>query len=522
MSKTLHASPCQLHRRLLCLERRLKVSPTQVSVDRAAFPPLDDWARQYLPAYFTHPSSPLHAWLAGQLQELHARRGARLALVAPRGSAKSTWVSLAYPLWAALYRCEPYILLLSDSQAQARLHLEALKRELEDNPLLATAYPAAVGRGSPWGRDRIRLANGVVLEALGTGGKIRGRRNRADRPSLIVVDDPENDSHVTSACQRERSWSWFHRAVANAGTPQTNILVLGTALQRDCLVLRLLRTPGWQGQVFRAIEHWPLRMDLWQAWQALYQDHADPEREARALAFYQEHQTAMDAGAQLLWPEHESLYTLLCLRATIGNAAFASEKQGDPINPEHCEWDASYFDYPGFWFDTWPESLEIRILSLDPSKGKDARTADYSAFVRLGRDRTGTLYCEADLQCRPTPQIIAEGIEHVRQSQPDGFALETNQFQELLAAEFERQSQEQRVPLPLYGIDNSTNKQVRIRRLGPYLAQHKLRFKSRSPGTALLVEQLKDFPIGDHDDGPDALEMGLRLMIELWNGRRGG
>jgi hypothetical protein len=55
-----------------------------------------------------------------------------------------------------------------------------------------------VGLGNPWGQDRIRLANGVVIEALGTGGKIRGRRNRAQRPTLIVVDDPENDEHITS------------------------------------------------------------------------------------------------------------------------------------------------------------------------------------------------------------------------------------------------------------------------------------------------------------------------------------
>ena len=131
------------------------------------------------------------------------------------GSAKSTWVSLAYPLWAAVHGYEPYILLLSDTQSQARLLLEAIKRELEDNPVLAATYPAAVGQGSPWGQDRIRLANGVAIEALGTGAKIRGRRNRADRPSLIVVDDPENDGHVTSTVQRERSWSWFNRAVAN-------------------------------------------------------------------------------------------------------------------------------------------------------------------------------------------------------------------------------------------------------------------------------------------------------------------
>jgi hypothetical protein len=199
-------------------------------------------------------------------------------------------------------------LLLSDTQSQARLLLEAIKRELEDNAALAAAYPTAVGQGSPWGQDRIRLANGVAIEALGTGAKIRGRRNRADRPSLIVVDDPENDGHVTSTVQRERSWSWFNRAVANAGTMQTNILVVGTALHRDCLVLRLTRTAGWQGRTFRAIEQWPQRMELWQEWQGIYQDYEDPEHEAKALAFYEQNQVAMNAGARVLWPEQESLY----------------------------------------------------------------------------------------------------------------------------------------------------------------------------------------------------------------------
>ena len=512
----------RLHSRLRCLERRIaarlplngKSQPKCLPI-----PQIDAWSRYYLSSYFTRPLSRFHNWLGVQLQDLHTRRGSHLALVAPRGSAKSTWVSLAYPLWAALHRYEPYILIISDSQAQARLHLEAVKQELEDNPALAEAYPAAVGRGSPWGQDRIRLANGVVIEALGTGSKIRGRRNRAERPSLIVVDDPENDNHVTSAMQRERSWSWFNRAVVNAGTTETNILVLGTALHRDCLVLRLTQTGGWQGQVFKAIEKWPERMDLWQEWQAIYQSYEDPEHERKALAFYERNQAAMNTGALVLWPERESLYDLMCLRATIGNAPFASEKQGDPVNPEQCEWDASYFDYPGFWFEEWPAGLQIKTLGLDPSKGRDAKTGDYSAFIRLGRDAHGYLYCEADLKHRPTPQIVADGVEHVRLFQPMGFAIETNQFQELLMAEFQRVGEQEKLVLPVYGIDNTTNKQVRIRRLGPYLAQRKLRFKSRSPGTALLIQQMKDFPVGDHDDGPDALEMALRLMIELFNER---
>jgi predicted phage terminase large subunit-like protein len=139
-------------------------------------------------------------------------------------------------------------------------------------------------------------------------------------------------------------------------------------------------------------------------------------------------------------------------------------------------------------------------------------------LVRLGVDRNGVLYVEADLQRRPTSQLVADAIEVVRQFQPDGFAVEVNQYQELLCAEFERMSQALRIQMPLYGMNNSVNKQVRIRRLGPYLAQRRLRFKTRSPGTALLVQQLRDFPQGEHDDGPDSLEMAIRLAVELHNG----
>jgi predicted phage terminase large subunit-like protein len=62
------------------------------------------------------------------------------------------------------------------------------------------------------------------------------------------------------------------------------------------------------------------------------------------------------------------------------------------------------------------------------------------------------------------------------------------------------------------------NKTVRIRTLNTYIAQRKLRFKNRSPGTERLVNQLRDFPNGDHDDGPDALEMAIRVMGQILQG----
>jgi len=141
--------------------------------------------------------------------------------------------------------------------------------------------------------------------------------------------------------------------------------------------------------------------------------------------------------------------------------------------------------------------------------------------VMLGIDTTGVIYVEADLARRPTPQMVADGAAWCGRFRPLAFGVEANQYQELLAgeiaAEFARQQLAQIVPA---AIHNHVNKQLRIRRLGPYLSQRRLRFLAGSASTRLLVDQLRDFPAGAHDDGPDALEMALRLAEEVWNGRR--
>jgi predicted phage terminase large subunit-like protein len=137
----------------------------------------------------------------------------------------------------------------------------------------------------------------------------------------------------------------------------------------------------------------------------------------------------------------------------------------------------------------------------------------------LGIDRAGVMFVEADLARRPTTDIASAAADWCAQFRPLAFCVETNQFQELLAGELAHEFQTRSVYLTPTGINNHTNKRVRIRRLGPYLAQRRLRFLSRSPSTRLLVDQLRDFPLGAHDDGPDALEMAIRLAEEICHGR---
>jgi hypothetical protein len=214
----------------------------------------------------------LHRALADDLDRQCRGRGQKRCYLAPSGSAKTTWTTFALPLCAAVQRWEPYIVLTADTGDQAAQYLEAIKRELEENEALADDFPAACGKGPVWRADRIRLRNGVQIAAYGTGAKLRGRKAGASRPSLIVVDDPESRDHIVSELQRRRSWEWMTKDVLNAGSPQTNVVVAGTALHRECIVCRLEKAPGWESRVYRSVIDWPDRMDLWREWENLLLD----------------------------------------------------------------------------------------------------------------------------------------------------------------------------------------------------------------------------------------------------------
>ena len=201
-------------------------------------------SRLSCPSIFASPPSRMHLWLAEQFDAMRIGRGRKLNVVGPRGGAKSTIGTLAFVLRAAVEGREPYIWIVSDTKHQAVSHLENLKTELRDNPRLAAAYPQATGRAGV-ARKRDALApTASTIEAFGTGQRIRGRRRRADRPTLIVCDDLQDDRHIESSLARDHSRRWFHGMLMKAGTKRTNVVNLATALHREALAHGTARDAG--------------------------------------------------------------------------------------------------------------------------------------------------------------------------------------------------------------------------------------------------------------------------------------
>jgi predicted phage terminase large subunit-like protein len=479
------------------------------------------WGRHYLPNHFVDAPSRMHKWVARRTDATFNKRGSKLLLIGPRGGAKSTTGTLACTLKRACERSENYILICSDTSSQAKEHLRTIKEELETNDDLAEGYPRAVGIGPIWRENYIQMRNGVTIQAVGTLSRIRGLRRREHRPSLIILDDPENDQHVSSTVMRARTQLWFYKTLMNMGTSATNYLVMGTAIHREGLVMSLMQKPGWETfrhngkrQAFKAILEWPQRMDLWDKWEDIYHDIDNGNSRQNARDFYRENKPEMLRGSCVLWPAREPLYKLMRIRAEIGHQHFEGEKQSNPINPETCEWPSEYFSGDDLWFTSWPTNLAIKTLALDPSKGKDAKRGDYSAIIKLGVDSRGVWYVDADIKRRSTDLVVADTVTATRAFHPEKVGIEINQFQSLLAEEITDEFSIRQIDAEIVELDNRANKRLRIRRLSPLLARRRFRFKTKSPGVALLLQQLRDFPNGDYDDGPDALEMATRLAAE--------
>ena len=321
--------------------------------------------------------------------------------------------------------------------------------------------------------------------------------------------------------QRERSRTWFDGLLLKAGTKRTNIVHLATALHRDAI-----------GPV--AHEHARLDVAALSSHRSLARPHGPLARVGRDLRQHGSRRSrrAMPArfttrtakrwthGAEVLWPEEEDLYTLMCMRVEGGRTAFEREKQNVPINPELCEWPEEYFDRP-IWFDAWPTRPAIRVIALDPSKGGRRARRRRLGFRALGR-RSHAASCTSKPTSPAAPRRRSSptASSSAAASRPTCSAIEANQFQELFAGEFARRLRRARTARNAASSQSKTRPTSSSASAGSVrcLSAGRLRFKSHSRGTQLLVDQLREFPLGDHDDGPDALEMAVRLA-DAWLSR---
>ena len=433
----------------------------------------------------------------------------------PRGHAKSTNLTFKGTMHSTLYGYKHYPIIISDSSEQAEGFLDNIRVEFEENTAILEDFgPLA---GSVWRSNVLVTKTNIKIEAIGSGKKIRGRKHRNWRPDLIILDDVENDENVRTPEQRSKLKNWFDKAVSKSGDDYTDIVYIGTLLHYDSLLAKTLTNPAYRSIKYKAVIQFSQADDLWQQWESIFTDLANDDREADALAFFQAHKAAMLEGTQVLWEEKLSYYDLMVMRVSEGEASFNSEEQNEPINPDDCLFMEEWFEYYNEAEINFRDPVFDFFGFIDPSLGKTKRS-DFSAIVTLAKHRSsGYMYVvDADIERRHPDRIIADVLAKerwLRASFGHGYrklGAETNQFQWFLKEELAKASAKAGLYLPIEEVQQTSDKVMRIQTLQPDVKNKYIKFNRRHKR---LLEQLTQFPMGAHDDGPDALE-GARSIAK--------
>lgn len=408
----------------------------------------------------------------------------RLAcIVAFRGSGKSTIITFSYTLWAILgVQQKKFVLIICQTQAQAKQAMMNIRNELENNPCLKSDLGPFQEESGEWAASSLVFKNtGARIMIASLEQSIRGVRHHEHRPDLIILDDVEDVNSTKSYESRQKNFEWFTREVVPLGDVGTRIIIVGNLLHEDSLVMRLKEKIQAKelGGIFRLF---PL----------------------------------LDEQEKCLWPgkfdtaeKIEELH-----RSVASEFAWQQEYLLNPVSDEtrviHPEW-LQYYDCisePVYGDDPVTYTAVDVAISL-----KD--TADYTAMVSakvIGRGQNIKIYILPNpVNERLTFPDMTARIQSLHEihgnCQYNSIFVENVQGQDFLVQALSGQL------LPVIGVRPQGDKRERLSLVSRFVSNGNVLFPKL--GAEDLIRQLVGFGLERHDDLADAFSMLILKIVEM-------
>lgn len=431
------------------------------------------------PADF-HPD--LIAALEDQLEEM-------LLVIGFRGSAKSTYASLAYILYISLEHKYDFILPVFDTSSQMKLAIANMRYELENNPMLLKDYGITFNSDKNWSDSSLQLLNGVLIMGRSRGQKIRGLKHRQFRPQVIVCDDLEDLEWVKKKENRDKTERWLVGEVIPAQQEtKAKLVVIGNLLHNNAIMARMKQKKKADGSpLFKLLEFALFDKDGKCTWEAKY-----PTPEAL--------QTQKDkVGSATAW-SREYLLKIIAEEDQI-------IKEGD------------IHRYPNGLLDQRDErdGNKKKFPILDAGAAQDLAisektTADFTAIVRgfmIRLDEKKRLL----IAPHPFNQRVDfdDGVKAAKEAMKDlpmgaRLYVEDVMFQRAAVQTLKKAG------VSVFGVKPVSDKRARLMAASPFIKDGTVLFPET--GCEVLIDQLLGFGTEEHDDLVDAL---VYLILALIN-----
>lgn len=401
-------------------------------------------------------------------------------ILAFRGSAKSTIFSVCYPIWAVTgHLHKKFVLILTQTQYQARKILDNIKSQLEDNELLKADIGPFTEFGNEWSAMSIILERyGARIMVASTEQSIRGILYKQYRPDVIVLDDVEDLASIKTQEGRDKLYDWYTGDVVPLGDLQTRIFLLGTRLHQDDLPNRLIEQIK-KKKLRGVIKVIPIVINKQSTWPGKYTDLRAIQREKQKV------------GNRIAW-EREYMLNLI-------------SPEDQLIKPE---WITYCDEMPPL------AKLSCIVVGIDLAI-QQKESSDYTAMVivyAFGTDQDAQYYiAKPVINKRLSLHQMADTARQLFTSLPARkeifFVVEDVGYQLAGLEELKTHN------IPVKGTKtHGQDKYTRLSIVSSLFEQKRVHFPTS--GANSLISQLTGFPNEAHDDMVDALVYALLKIQE--------
>lgn len=432
-----------------------------------------------MPNMFSAPSPEFHYTIANTLIDDSNKQ---INIIAPRGHAKSSIVGGVYPLYHIMnHSGAKLIVLVSRTQDHAIKLLGTIKDTIEYSESFRQIYGYwGQHNARQWAKSEIELKDGSMIICKGTGQQLRGIKVGSQRPTLIIVDDPEDENNTKTAEAMEQNLRWLlQSAVPSLDPKKGKIIVIGTPQHQRCMVEILKEMKGWVNHHFSpSISKNKALWEDWQPIKKLIQKKEELESIGRSSVFYREYMCQIVGDEDQLFKQEYIQY-----------------------HDYELEIDSNGYHY--LIKDDEKKPVNV-FMGVDPASSV-RKTADYSVIMPVAVDDNNKRYILQYYRNRATPMQLAESIiEYFKIFKPVKVRVESVGYQEMLREYLKQRCDEENIFISGLEIKENprTSKSSRLETMQPYFAQNKVYLKK-------TMEELKDelllYPRGKHDDLLDGL-----------------
>lgn len=443
--------------------------------------------------------------------------GDDLLLLLPRGTFKSSIVSVALPLWILVRNRDLRVVCSSAELSNSRNFLGLVRGHITSNELFRQLYGDwSDNDGGPFHSTAIAVGGRTKLraEASITASSVDVTKV-SQHYDLAIFDDLQTDKNVTSAEMIDKVQEYTELFVpildpieTKQGMRRGPRLYVGTRWHFDDIYGRIIS----------------------RALRARREGRPEGVRMMIAGAYRKD---AYGRRAGLFFPSRLTQEYLdeLSHSDTMSRYVFSCQYLNDPLPDEDVIFPISQAN---FWCPEDGKRLQgdsvlpipamlYRFTTLDPSLGEYS-DSDWSAFVTVAVDAEWNLYVEevCRLRCN-TEELVQEMFRIHRQYAPMRFGVEEIAFQKAIIWGFEQACRRQGTWFHVQGLKTDTmiSKEMRIRGFQPFWRAGKVYLRVR-PKTSLtipraqlyhelvdgqlaLADEAVRFPLGATKDCIDAL-----------------